>query len=65
METFADIIDLWSPNRALADELGVPHNTVSLWKHRDRIPAEYWIDIAATERVSLLDLATICAARRE
>lgn len=67
METFADVIAAF-PDDSLPTGLGVSKTLVAVWKHRKRIPSEYWQGIAALkvngeQVVSAEDLAAIDATR--
>ncbi|MEH6474452.1 MAG: hypothetical protein V7727_02130 [Sneathiella sp.] len=42
MKNFRLIIEQWPNVAELAADLGVKKGTVDLWKHRNKIPAEYW-----------------------
>jgi hypothetical protein len=52
MKRFVDIISCWPSVSDFASDIGVRQGLASLWKHRDRIPGEYWCDVvgAASRR---------------
>lgn len=51
-QSFADVVNLWKPNQALADELGVDGIKVRKWRERDSIPPEHWPKvIKAAEKI--------------
>ena len=70
MDSFADIIGLWPTTAAFASDMKIRGVTARQWKNRDRIPANFWIDIVAVSarrgfsQVTLKLLANL-AARNE
>ena len=61
MQTISQIIEAFGGPSALAHEIGRPVATVSAWKHRGKIPANYWPDLVAlarTKRIKGLSLQT-------
>lgn len=70
IETFGDVIAQWPSQGTLAEDVGVKATLPAAWKHRGRIPPEYWGQIvaAASKRgypVTLDLLASISAAGRK
>ncbi|MCG5241892.1 hypothetical protein [Azospirillum doebereinerae] len=68
METFIDIIAQWPNDAALAEDAGVKPSLVIVWRHRNSIPANRWLEVvrgAAQRRlpVTLEVLAWAAAAR--
>jgi len=49
MKTFSDVIDAF-PDGVLADHLKVPRGRLAVWKHRDKIPDEYWDGVVVAAR---------------
>jgi len=60
------ISHIWPKMAALANDLGLPYQTVAAWKWRGRIPADYDLDLikAAKKRGHRLTLDQLAAARR-
>jgi hypothetical protein len=51
--SFQQIIDLWPSRAALARDMGVSYCRARQWYDRNRIPAEYWIDLVeSAENIS-------------
>lgn len=69
--TYAQIISKWETCSDLASDLGVSAGLVRAWRHRDKIPSAYWLDVARAAEgrgfkgVTLDALATIAASGRE
>ena len=42
MKTFADIIDAWPSQKALAEDRSVRPSLVAVWRHRNSIPPAHW-----------------------
>ena len=61
------IISLWPSMSDLASDLGKPYSTVTAWKQRGRIPADYDLDLieAAQKRGHVLTLEQLAIARRD
>jgi len=69
MKTFKQIIDLWPSLNALALDLDITPNRVAVWKHRDSIPCEFWLDLVNTKvakdaKLPLHTLAELSASKR-
>lgn len=47
MDTFPEVIDALSA--ALVSDLGVKPGRLAVWKHRKRIPPEFWVPIAGLD----------------
>lgn len=68
MKTFRDIIDAWKTQEALAEDLSISVNHLSIMWNRDSIPPQYWAALVASARrrrirgVTLKRLADIRAA---
>lgn len=59
-KTIPDIIEAHGVKR-IADVAGVPETNVRMWKSRKRIPVEHWRDLAASNIVTLEELADLAA----
>lgn len=55
---FRDVIDLWPTYSSLGDLIGVPKDTVRLWRVRNRIPGKYFL--AIVEAADLVDAPVTC-----
>lgn len=44
METFPEVIDALS--EAITADLGITPGRLAVWKHRKRIPPEFWVPVA-------------------
>ena len=70
MDSVAAIFEGLGGVTAVAEMLGSPLGTVSAWKSRDSIPAEYWSRLIAAAKARGVDgvsyeaLAQIAARRR-
>ena len=42
LESFRDVVRLWSSADAMAAELGLPINTTRHWLTRNRVPVKHW-----------------------
>jgi hypothetical protein len=49
VKSFRDVVALWPAPEALAAEVGATHWAVHKWRHRNAIPAEWWLPILKTE----------------
>ena len=77
MQTFAELIDLWSkptpeePAHPLAVDLGVKSSLIAVWKHRNSIPSEHWAGVIASAAkrgvagVTLEVMARLAALKRK
>lgn len=46
MDTHADVIKELGGYIVVSEALNVPKTRVSVWKTRERIPANYWLDLS-------------------
>lgn len=51
--SFRSIIELWPSREAMAGDTGAPATAVSKWWQRDRLPAEWWSAVLATETATI------------
>ena len=59
---FTQIIESRGGSTAFADEFGYIVQTVTMWKHRNNIPAKYWLEITdKCQDITLLMLAEAAA----
>ena len=67
---FRDVIGRWPSTRAFARDAGCSPMLVRQWRHRDYVPARYWLGIAngaARRGIAAIDvtlLAALAAKRR-
>jgi hypothetical protein len=67
---FRDVIGRWPSTRAFARDAGCSPMLVRQWRHRDHVPARYWLGIAkgaARRGIAAIDvtlLAALAAKRR-
>lgn len=66
--TFRDVLDDIGVDEALATALGVKLERIRKWRHRQRIPSEYWLPLATYaagkgQRLSFAELAAIAATQ--
>lgn len=45
MKSFQDIIDVWSSQVALADDLSVGVSRVRAWRFNNSIPGSFWLPV--------------------
>lgn len=45
MQTFISLLAAWPSRDEVAADCGVDVGVVKQWLRRDRVPAEYWIDL--------------------
>ena len=52
MQRISDILAKWPSTTDLAVDLGVKRGLLAVWRHRNRIPPQYWLRLteAATRR---------------
>lgn len=50
MRNVEEVFAVWPATADLGRDLGVPYPTVSAWKQRGSIPAEYWRDVVRAAR---------------
>ena len=66
INSFRDVIALWPSPDVMASDVGAPVTAVRKWWQRDRIPAEWWhsvlaSDVARSAEISAEALAAIIA----
>jgi hypothetical protein len=61
---FRDVIGRWPSTRAFARDAGCSPMLVRQWRHRDAVPAQYWLGIAegaARRGIATIDVALLAA----